>query len=158
MRAGQTVSKTHPRIVFRGALDSLEADILETQLLAAERNEDFFRDALGEILLFTREIMSAEVNERPLVPVKLWGQTLDELHEQSHNVQGSFGFPHPVPDYTMGLLPVRLNTLRARVREVEIAAVRAFSSDTEQKRDDIVYALNRLSSAVYWLFCLSLSV
>jgi len=157
LRANQLVSKTHPRIVFRGALDSLQADILEAQLLAAERKDDFYRDALGEILLFTRDIMSAEVNERPLAPVKLFGLSLDDLHEQSHNVQGSFGFPHPVPDYTMGILPIRLNTLRTRVREAEIIAVRAFSRETEQKRDDIVYALNRLSSAVYWLFCRSLS-
>jgi len=157
LRAGQLVSKTHPRIAFRGALDSLEADILEAQLLAVEKKDDFFRGALGELLLFAREIMSAEVNERPLAPVKLFGLSLDDLHEQSHNVQGFFGFPHPVPDYTMGILPVRLNTLRTRVREVEIVAVRTFSGETEQKRDDIVYALNRLSSAVYWLFCRSLS-
>ena len=156
MRAGQLVSKTHPRIVFRGALDSLEADILEAQLLAADLNEEFSRNALGELLLFVRDIMSAEVNERPAAQVKLFGLTLDELHDQTHNVKDFFGFSHPVPDHAMGVLPIRLNTLRARLREVEITAVRAFSCETEQKRDDIVYALNRLSSAVYWLYCRSL--
>jgi ethanolamine utilization cobalamin adenosyltransferase len=152
------VSKTHPRIVLRGALDSLEADILEAQLLAADLNKEFFRNALGEIVLFVRDIMSAEVNERPLAQVKLFGLTLDELHDQTHNVKDFFGFPHPVPDYTMGVLPIRLNTLRTRLREAEITAVRTFFCETDQKRDDIIYALNRLSSAVYWLYCRSLNV
>jgi ethanolamine utilization cobalamin adenosyltransferase len=79
------------------------------------------------------------------------------LHDQSHDVTRFFGFPHPVPDHAMGVLPIRLNTLRTRVREVEIIAIKTFSCETEQKRDDIIYALNRLSSAVYWLFCRSLS-
>ena len=157
MRAGQVVSKDHPRIVFRGAVDSLEADILEIQLLAADLNKEFFSNALGEVLLFVRGIMSAEVNERPLDQIKLFGLTLDELHDQTHNVMDFFGFPHPVPDHNMGVLPIRLNTLRTRLREAEIAAVKTFSRETEQKRDDIIYALNRLSSAVYWLYCRSLS-
>jgi ethanolamine utilization cobalamin adenosyltransferase len=139
------VEKNHPRIGFRGALDSLEADILEAQILAAGENKDYYVQALAEILDFVRELMGAEVNERTFVAPKLFGFSLDELHEQSHKVK------HRLPDYTMGALPLRLNTLRTRVRETELLAVRTFSD-----RDDIAHALNRLSSAVYWLFCKSI--
>ena len=140
------VSKDHPRIVLRGALDSLQADILEAQVLAAEKNEPYYVDALEEVLGFVRELMSAEVNERPVAQKKLFGLSLDELHEQSRKLT--------IPEHTMGALPVRLNTLRTRVRETELIAVRAFS---EPRRDDIIHALNRLSSAVYWLFCKTLT-
>ena len=140
------VSKDHPRILFRGALDSLEADILEAQVLAVEKNEDYYVNALGEILEFARELMSAEVNERPVTQRELFGLSLDDLHEQSHSLQ--------IPEHTMGALSIRLNTLRTRVRETELLAVRTFR---EPRRDDIIHALNRLSSAVYWLFCRSVS-
>jgi ethanolamine utilization cobalamin adenosyltransferase len=90
--------------------------------------------------------MSAEVNERPVATGKLFGMSLDDLHRLSHEARA------PIPAHTMGALSVRLNTLRTRVRETEIAAVRAFM---ETEKEDIIRALNRLSSAVYWLYCRS---
>jgi ethanolamine utilization cobalamin adenosyltransferase len=142
LKAGVRVSKEHPRIAFRGALDSLEADILEAQFLASRSGEEYYVKALGEALDFTRELMSAEVNERAVVLTKLFGFSLDELHEQSHKAS------HRLPDYTMGELPLRLNTLRTRVREAELLAVK-----TCNEENNIAHALTRLSSAVYWLFC-----
>jgi ethanolamine utilization cobalamin adenosyltransferase len=153
LRAKLLVSKTHPRIVFRGALDSLEADVLEARALAAERREEELGNRLGEALICLREIMAAEVNERPLPPPRLFGLSAGELHEQSHNVKAAFGIPHPVPEYTMGILALRLNTLRARVRAVELLAVKTFHPQGEYPREDIILTLNRLSSALYWLFC-----
>ena len=50
----------------------------------------------------------------------------------------------------MGRLAARLNLLRARTREAELAAERAFA---EGEREDILKAMNSLSSAVYILFC-----
>jgi ethanolamine utilization cobalamin adenosyltransferase len=148
LKGGVYVSKDHPRILFRGALDSLEADILEAQITASQCNGDYYVNALGEVLEFARELMSAEVNERPVALGKLFGMSLDDLRGLSHEAQVR------MPEYALGALPVRLNTLRTRVRETEIAAVRAFR---ETERDDIIHALNRLSSAVYWLYCRSVS-
>ena len=151
LRDGIYVSKDHPRIMLRGALDSLEADILEAQILAVEKSEDYYVNALAEILEFVRSLMSAEVNEKPAAAGKLFGFSLDELHEQSHRVKETFGFSHQLPAHTMGALSIRLNTLRTRVRETELAAVRTPGADS------IARALNRLSSAVYWLFCRSVT-
>jgi ethanolamine utilization cobalamin adenosyltransferase len=147
LRAGIWVGKDHPRIVFRGVLDSLQADILEAQVLALNEGEEFYVRALGEALDFVREIVSAEVNEREAVMPKLFGYSLDELHEQSHKVK------HQMPDYRMGALGVRLNTLRTRVREAELAAVRLSGLDSSLPGGSIAVGLNRLSSAIYWLYC-----
>jgi ethanolamine utilization cobalamin adenosyltransferase len=153
LRGNTLVPKTHPRIAFRGLLDSLEADILEIQLCASEQGGDFYPSALGELLDCVRELMSAEVNERPVAEVKLFGFSLDELREQSHRVKEVFGIDIPLPDYTMGALALRLNALRAGIRRVELAAAEIFSAVGENSREDIIRVMNRLSSAAWWLFC-----
>jgi ethanolamine utilization cobalamin adenosyltransferase len=62
------------------------------------------------------------------------------------------------PSHTHGALAARLNLLRTKVRETELLAVRVFGpgeagTDGKQVRDDIILALNRLSSALWLLFC-----
>jgi ethanolamine utilization cobalamin adenosyltransferase len=153
LRGNLLTTKTNRRIVFRGALDSLEADVLEAVLLAAEQGEEEIRRGLEEILRCLGGIMSAEVNETPLEAPGLFGLSAGELREQTHDVKAAFGIPYLKPDYTMGPLALRLNTLRTRVRSTELLAVKAFCPQSEYPRNDIILALNRLSSAVYWLFC-----
>jgi ethanolamine utilization cobalamin adenosyltransferase len=157
LRGNLLVPKTHRRIAFRGAVDSLEADVLEGAVLAVEQGEEDVRKGLEEILLCLRGIMSAEVNETPLEAPRLFGLSAGELREQTHDVKTAFGIPHPNPDYTMGPLAVRLNTLRTRVRGVELLGVKTFCPRSEYPREDIILTLNRLSSAVYWLFCRHIS-
>ncbi|MDR2730948.1 MAG: hypothetical protein LBB81_08630 [Treponema sp.] len=154
---GTDVPKTHPRIAFRGALDSLQADILEAQILVAGKGDEYFLNALAEILTFVRELMSAEVRESPVVMPELFGLTPDELREQTHNTRKYFGFDHPLPVFSMGETVIRLNSLRARVREAELSAEKAFSVKNENPGNGICNALNRLSSAVYWLYCRKLA-
>jgi ethanolamine utilization cobalamin adenosyltransferase len=157
LRGNLLVSKAHGRIAFRGAVDSLEAAVLEVQALAAEQGEGEVRDGLGELLQCLRKLMSAEVNERPLGPLCLFGLSAGEIRAQTHDLQAAFGMVHPLPDYTMGTLALRLNTLRTKVRETELLAVRTFDVRDREARNDIIAALNRLSSAAYWLFCRYLS-
>jgi ethanolamine utilization cobalamin adenosyltransferase len=154
------VPKNHGRIRFRGIIDSLEADLIEAQALAADLGEGWYTERLGEVLDCLRNILAAEVKETPLPEISLFGLSAEELHRQSHDVGGAFGIAHPVPDYTMGPLAVRLNTLRTRIREGELLAVGVFwvgGGDGKPgghcNREDIIRALNRLSSALYWLFC-----
>jgi ethanolamine utilization cobalamin adenosyltransferase len=150
LSGNRLVPKDHGRIAFRGKIDSLEAAVIEAQALAVELGEAWYCEGLGEILGCLREILGSEVRERALPAFSLFGLSEGELHRQSHDVKGTFGIPHPVPDYTMGPFAARLNTLRTMVRETELLAVRVFG---QGGRDDIILALNRLSSAVYWLFC-----
>jgi ethanolamine utilization cobalamin adenosyltransferase len=147
------VSKADGRIRFRGLIDSLEAETIEAQILADSLGEGYYRGALGEVLDCLRHILAAEVKESPLAMPSLFGLSADELHDRTHDVTRSFGLPgHPLPDYRQGPLAARLNTLRAHIREAELCAVRVFGEEGAA-REDLCQALNRLSSALYWLFC-----
>lgn len=147
------VPKTHGRIVFRGCIDMLEAEIIEAQVIAVEMDEGDFCSYLSELLEYIRAIMAAEVKEKPLAPPFLFGKDADEIYSNSNNSYGEFP---PLPSYTQGRLAARINTLRARVREVELVGIQVFGPEgigSDKEREDIILALNRLSSALWWLFC-----
>ena len=153
LRGNLLVKKTHPRIAFRGKLDSLEAAILEAQALAHRENAPEVRDALGEVLEHIRRVLGAEVKNEPLEETPLMGMDQAELRRVSHHVKEELGIDHPVPSWEMGELALRLNTIRTQVRETELAAMAAFEAPGESPRPDIIRELNRLSSGVYILFC-----
>ncbi|NCC68287.1 MAG: hypothetical protein EOM14_08885 [Clostridia bacterium] len=143
------VLKTHPRILLRGKLDSLEAKIIELQIETKDHGKDALFQCLQEALCYVRTVLAAEVNEKELQEGTLFGYDSDGLRKVSHNIKEEFGFDHPVPSADKGMIAARLNTLRTQVRECELAAVAAFGNG----RTDIVRALNRLSSGIYILFC-----
>ena len=172
LSGNRRVSKTHGRIAFRGVIDTLEAEVIEAQVLAFQTKDGASSGglelcgSLGEILEYLRAVMSAEVKETPLPPPFLFGMDAEEIRRQSHDTEAIFGLAQPLPAYTQGPLAARLNTLRAKVREAELLAVRVFgaaadASEAEEPhqtpREDIILALNRLSSALWWLFCKYLS-
>ena len=151
------VPKTHPRIVFRGRLDSLQAKILELQLAACESGSQEMTDDLGELLEYTKALLGAEVKETPLEDMRLLGMTSPQLRYTSHHVKEIFGIDHPVPHIGMGRLCIELNLLRTQVREVELVAAQTFAAPDAAHRPDLIEALNRLSSCVYIIFCRKLS-
>ena len=136
------VPKTHPRIVFRGKLDSLEALLLLTVRQVPEQAE-----SLKELLDCVRRILKSEVLEEPFADRPLCGLTEQQQREQSQLPQKYFGQPHfmPQPEDTPEVL--HLNYLRTQIRETELAAAHAFGRD----RPDLLRALNRLSSLAYIL-------
>ncbi|MDR2183565.1 MAG: phosphate propanoyltransferase [Clostridiales bacterium] len=143
------VSKSHPRIELRGKLDSLQAKIIEVQLIACKNGKDEIAKELNELLEFARRILACEVKDVPFEFELLIGLTADELRAKSHNPRKYFGIGHIMPSYHMGELVAALNTLRTYAREVELCAVRVFG----EQKTDIIRALNRLSSAVYIIIC-----
>lgn len=151
LAGNRLVPKAHPRIALRGKLDTLEGEMIRAQIIAREHNMPDLCADLGEALAFTRKLLGAEVTGRPLDAMVLFGMHADELHYISHHVNEFFHFDHPVPDHSMGRVAAELNLLRAKAREVELAAEHTFSQAND--REDILQALNRLSSAIYVLFC-----
>lgn len=146
LNAEVLVDKTHPRIRFRGCVDSLEAALL----LAAAEAEGTIRDQLEEALSYTRYLLGQEVLEQPIVCRALGGMEEKELRERSHRPQDFYGKPHfmPSPDDSKALLLV--NAARCKAREAELAAVRAFqNAEGVPTRVDLLQALNRLSSFLY---------
>lgn len=158
LRGALLVPKFHPQIAFRGRLDTLMAQIIETQLLADECGEPCIVEDLEELLAFSRQILAAEVKDEALPALRLLGMDSRDIRHTSHQIKESYGIEHPIPHYQMGKLCVALNLLRTQVREVELAAVRAFCrEDGTFDRTDIIEGLNRLSSCVYIIFCRKLS-
>ena len=149
LRENLLVPKTHPRIALRGELDSLMAEIIETQLTADAAGDCGLISDLEELLDFTKKIMAAEVKDSPLGQLRLLGLSSAELRYQSQNVREVFSIDHPVPSYKQGAVCGALNKLRTSVRRAELAAVRAFP---DGERMDIIEALNRLSSGIYILY------
>lgn len=142
------VTKTHPRIVFRGSIDLLEAELILTQLTATGK----LTEQLGEILALARKIMRYDVLEEPMEDIVLCGYTEREIRDRSHRPQDYYGQPHFMPEYTDGELIARLNHARSIARQAELKAVSAFSDkDGNPTRTDIIKALNRISSMLYIL-------
>ena len=141
------VPKTHPRIAFRGAMDTLEAELILTQLAVPE-----FSAKLGEIISLARQIIRCDVLEEPLTDATLCGLTQEDLRRRSHFPQEYYAIPHFMPTAADGKAMARLNRARCAAREAELKACDAFSDrEGNPTRQDILKALNRMSSMLYLL-------
>ena len=141
------VPKNHPRIQFRGKMDTLEAELILCQRVSAQ-----LEGPVAEVLELTRRIIRCDVLEEPLPAGKLCGLTEDELRQRSHRPQDFYGQPHFMPSAADGQAMARLNRARCAAREAELKAAAAFS-DREglPTRPDILRSLNRMSSMLYIL-------
>lgn len=141
------VSKSHPRILFRGKLDTLEAELILCQQAAPH-----LMTSVGEILALARRLIRCDVLEEPVPQGKLCGLTEAEQRKRSHFPQDYYGQPHFMPGVEDGPVIARLNRARCAARETELAAVTAFSDrEGNPTRVDILRALNRMSSMLYLL-------
>ena len=142
------VPKTHPRIAFRGAIDTLEAELLWCQSSLKHP----FSDRIEEILSLARNLIRWEVMDEPVRQERLCGLTEAELRQRSHRPQDFYSQPHFMPSVADGPTVLALNKCRTAVRAAELAAARAFTDDQGNcSRTDILRALNRMSSMLYIL-------
>ena len=141
------VPKTHPRILFRGAMDTLEAELILSQL-AAPRSAG----KLEDILSLARKIVRCDVLEEPLESPTLWGLTEEALRRRSHFPQEYYGTAHFMPSAADGAAIARINRARCAAREAELRCCEAFADrEGRPARGDLLQALNRISSALYLL-------
>lgn len=154
LRIGALVTKTHPVVAYRGQLDLFQCELVEAQGFFAQEGEEELILKLEEISTFARQLMVSEVKEEPFQWATLIGLKPEELRERSHNPKKYFGVEHTPLSYTHGKVVSKLHHLRAKSREVELYANRAFTDDLGVcSRTDLIQALNRLSSALYILAC-----
>lgn len=186
------VCKDDALIVFRGALDHAQAEVIVAQALldqeilfarsidpVRETNLKRLQSELQELVDVLRDIMTAEYTGEPIEGTepdgsggtfRLFGLTLDELQEHSHHAAEHYGIPTMTrPDHRYGEVYARLNLIRTELRQVEVAAVRLFreqaaraaeaqgTQQVDPARPDLLYLLNRLSSAAHVLMCRYLS-
>ena len=141
------VPKTHPRIRYRGAIDSLEAELLLCQLTCEK-----WRAELGEILALARKLIRCEVLDEPVEEGNLCGLTMEEQRKRSHRPQDYYGQVHFMPEVSDGPVVLYLNRCRTAARAAELAAAAAFVDEEGScSRVDILRALNRMSSMIYIL-------
>lgn len=151
LRGNVLVFKDHPKIILRGKIDTLEASILEVQLLANKNKMPKLVEDLQEVIQFIRTLLRNEITGEPIGDFLLQGLNEQELREQSYHPSKYFGVKHFLPHYNMGEVMVALNKLRTLTRETEIAAYKAFKNEYGQlEREDIIQAFNRLSS-LFWI-------
>lgn len=142
------VPKTHPRIAFRGAMDTLEAELLWSQYSLDEP----YAHKLEQILAQARDLIRCEVLQEPFTQTSLCGLSAQELRSHSHRPQDYYGQPHFMPSAADGKTVLLLNRCRTVVRAAELAAAHAFTdADGNCTRTDLLRALNRMSSMVYIL-------
>lgn len=146
LKGHQLVHKDHPVIVLRGKLDSLASAVLEAQLLGHKKDAREFVNDLEEVLSFVRRLLSDEFRGRQVGEFNLLNLDAAALRERSHDPKKFYGHNHMLTSYKMGPLCIALNSLRTLTRETELAAAAALK---ENGREDIVQALNRLSSLFY---------
>lgn len=140
------VMKTHPRIAFRGAIDTLEAELLLAQCVLCKP----YDGQVGEVLEFARRLIRCDVLDEQVGDEKLCGLTAEELRTRSHRPQEFYGQPHFMPAAGDGEGILRVNRARCAARAAELSAVAAFSDrEGNPTRPDILKALNRLSSMLY---------
>ena len=135
------VEKTHPRILFRGAVDTLEAELL----IACAAATGEIRKQLDDGLHYTRTLLRNEVLDEPVTRETLGGMDEKTLRERSHRPQEFYGQAHFMPMPDDGALLLQVNRARCAARAAELKAVAAFPAG----REDLLRALNRLSSFLY---------
>jgi propanediol utilization protein/ethanolamine utilization cobalamin adenosyltransferase len=154
LRGKELILKTHPVIAWRGQLDRFDCELVETQTLLVKAGETKLAAQLEEVVLLAQQLMAAEVKEQHIEFGTLFGWTEAEIRDMSHHPDKYFGIPHTTMSYKDGWIVARLNSLRSKIREVELHANRAFTAeDGTCSRPDIILLLNRLSSLFYVLLC-----
>ena len=148
LRGNILVPKQHPIIAFRGAMDTLQAQLLLAQAAVPTK----LQPSVGELLALARNLIAWEVMQEPVKLEKLCGLTEGELRQRSHRPQDFYGVPHFMPEATDGGAMLQLNLARTAARSAELAAARAFLTENGIcTRPDLMQALNRMSSMLYIL-------
>lgn len=154
LRGNTLVFKDHPVIKYRGALDYLEAKIISAQICAKKEGYESIVSDLEDIIGLVRKLIRVQITEEPVGDYKLIGLDWGELREHSHHPTKYYGISHFLPSYKYGEVVTKLNELRTLTRKTELVAYDAFKDENKNvSRDDIIRALNRLSSAFWIMMC-----
>lgn len=144
------VRKDDPRIVFRGLLDGVMADICFCAALAYHEGKTELCGRLRELNECCKAVMSAHVKGTEPVMQTIGGWDLETLHKMSHDPGKYFGCGHFLPEPDKGPALSYLNVVRTRIRDAERALV---SASRDGENEGILRAMNRLSSAAFVMMC-----
>jgi len=149
----ELVPKNHPRISFRGHLDSSICDTVAIQCYFQEKQApQLVQNILKEIRSYLGQVMQSEVLETPLPLATIHNLPSETVHSWSHQPLKYLGYDHMLPDITYGTKIAKLNCLRAQVRRLELEATTLYTDASYHlSRPDMIAGLNSLSSVIYVL-------
>ncbi|MBQ9827340.1 MAG: ATP-binding protein, partial [Lachnospiraceae bacterium] len=149
------VRKNHRRIVFRGYLDDLEAELLLAQTELEEKGGyDVLVADLEDVANTFREMMRADCLNDAFKKPTMLGLDHAQLRERSHNPMKFYNIKQMLlPSKDLGRVYALLNNLRTKIRKTEVAAVSAYENGSSYERTDIIEELNRASSAMHIMMC-----
>lgn len=154
LRGTELVPKHHPRIRFRGLADSFYGMMVEAELLVEEKQIPQLQQELRVLRKYAAQIIVAEASGKALPFIDFYGWPPEEIRSRSHDPLKHYGIRHFRVHPLDGPVMARLNCLRTRVRELEVAACEVFGRDDgDENRPDLILALNRFSSLAYILMC-----
>ena len=154
LRGNTLVFKDHPVIKYRGALDYLESRIILAQIVAQKEGYMGVVEDLEEIITLVRKLIRVQITGEKLGDFTVLGLDAKQIREHSHHSTKHYGVSHFLPNYKQGEVVANLNVLRTLARRTELVAYDAFKdADKNVSRDDIIQALNRLSSIFWVMMC-----
>lgn len=154
LRGNTLVFKDHPIIKYRGALDYLESKIICVQVVSEKQGYKSLVDDLEDIITLVRKLIRFQITGEELGEYTVIGLNAAELREHSHHSTKHYGVSHFLPTYKHGEIVAKLNALRTLTRKTELVAYDAFKDENKNvSRNDIMQALNRMSSAFWIMMC-----
>ena len=155
LRGKRLTPKNDKRIKFRGELDSLEASFINTIVDIQSSGCKELVEDLSNLFEYVKKIMRAEVLNETLEFIDFKGWSNEDVREYSHYPDKYFGVKHFIPDPKYGKIMAVINLLRTQARRAETAGVDAFYDEDKRvvDREDIIVAMNRLSSLIYIIMC-----
>ncbi len=136
--------KCDPDIVFRGKLDTLESEVILLSSMVLDQPELHLE--LEKIAEQINKMLVCHFLETPFLETTILSLDFDSLREISYHPTENFGLK-VLQRFTGrdGFVVASLNSLRAKVREVETLAVEVCADIS------FIRYLNRLSSAFFIL-------
>lgn len=145
------VNKDNKRIKFRGEVDLLMGEIMKVQIRANELDLKELVSDLQQVCNLIGQMSRCEVLNEPLQSKQILGLNQEEIRDMSHNPKKYFGHEHLFNiTYELGEIPILLNALRAKIRQVELSCYEALKMPCGKvERNDLIESYNRLSSVMY---------
>ena len=128
-----------------------EGFVLMAECQARSTGSDWLAESLAVLAAYCRELTSAEYHQRVVAPLSLPGWDEKSIHKATHDPDSVLGVPHETLDGSSPVLSHWLNLCRTSSRELEIEALTALPSQDDPFAVSLNHALNRLSSAFYFL-------
>lgn len=153
LNAHENIFKGDINIKFRAELDDCIAHTLFLESLTEDKKVISWLMSIRSIL---GNVMAATCMDMALQIFEIDGLDAEKIHQFSHNPLKHLEHDHIVPTFEHGKECIRINTLRTKIRLAEVSAYKIYADEHNIQRPDILYTLNRLSSACYVLMIMAI--